>query len=133
MRNGRRKPDAYLREALNAIRCMARTGGGWRMLPKDFPPWQTVHRQFRRFARPMPFRALHDLAVFRKHRERNRRLSPQGSAIGASPALATAGSEAACKTHLTNGSKRSGMLLPSSPSLCKSPYDACSWSRRSAI
>jgi len=21
---------------------MARSGGGWRMLPKDFPPWQMV-------------------------------------------------------------------------------------------
>ncbi|PWJ86874.1 putative transposase of IS4/5 family DUF4096 [Mesorhizobium loti] len=25
-------------EGLNAIRYMARSGGGWRMLPKDFPP-----------------------------------------------------------------------------------------------
>src|SRR5258708_22587372 len=28
-----------LREVLNAIRYLARSGGGWRMLPKDFPPW----------------------------------------------------------------------------------------------
>jgi transposase len=27
---------------LAAIRTMTRSGGGWRMLPKDFPPWQTV-------------------------------------------------------------------------------------------
>jgi len=32
-----------LPEILNAIRYMARSGGGWRMLPKDFPPWQTVY------------------------------------------------------------------------------------------
>ena len=25
-------------EVLNAIRYLARSGGGWRMLPKDFPP-----------------------------------------------------------------------------------------------
>jgi putative transposase len=30
-----------LREVLNAIRYLARSGGGWRMLPKDFPPWPT--------------------------------------------------------------------------------------------
>ncbi|WP_456237656.1 transposase [Geminicoccus flavidas] len=29
---------ADLREMLNAIRHMARSGGGWRALPKDFPP-----------------------------------------------------------------------------------------------
>jgi len=34
--------EVDLREVLNAIRYMARSGGGWRMLPNDFPPWQTV-------------------------------------------------------------------------------------------
>jgi len=38
-----RKPAVDLREVLNAIRYMARSGGGWRMLPRDFPPWQTVY------------------------------------------------------------------------------------------
>lgn len=36
---------------LNAIRYMARPGGGWRMLPKDFPPWQTVYWWCRSFVR----------------------------------------------------------------------------------
>jgi transposase len=40
-----------LREVLNAIRYLARSGGAWRMLPKDFPPWPTVYRWFRRFVR----------------------------------------------------------------------------------
>jgi putative transposase len=25
-----------------------KSGGQWRMLPKDFPPWKTVYRYFRR-------------------------------------------------------------------------------------
>jgi len=37
-----RKPDVDLREVLNAISYMTRSGGGVRMLPKDFPLWQTV-------------------------------------------------------------------------------------------
>jgi len=28
---------------MNAIRYLVRTGCGWRMLPKDFPPWETVY------------------------------------------------------------------------------------------
>jgi putative transposase len=44
-----------LREVLNAIRYLARSGGGWRMLPKDFPPWQTVYWWFRRFVRRFMF------------------------------------------------------------------------------
>jgi transposase len=41
-----RKPEVDLREVSNAIRYMARSGGGWRMLPRDFPPWQTVYWWF---------------------------------------------------------------------------------------
>ncbi len=36
-----RKASVDMREVLNAIRYMTRSGGGWRMLPTDFPPWQT--------------------------------------------------------------------------------------------
>lgn len=32
---------------LNAILYVLRTGCQWRMLPSDFPPWQTVYRYFR--------------------------------------------------------------------------------------
>ncbi len=30
------------REIVNAILYVVRSGGGWRQLPADFPPWQTV-------------------------------------------------------------------------------------------
>lgn len=33
------------------------------MLPKDFPPWQTVRSWFRRFVRLMLFRTIHDIAL----------------------------------------------------------------------
>lgn len=31
------------RDLVNAYCYVMRTGRGWRMLPKEFPPWQTVH------------------------------------------------------------------------------------------
>lgn len=37
-----RKPSVDLREVLNAIRSVARSAGGWRMLPVDFGRWQTL-------------------------------------------------------------------------------------------
>jgi transposase len=46
-RTGRRRA-VDLREVLNATRYLAHTGCGWGMLPKDFPPWQTVYWWFRR-------------------------------------------------------------------------------------
>lgn len=38
------RPYEHARRALvNAYCYVARTGSGWRMLPQEFPPWQTVH------------------------------------------------------------------------------------------
>src|SRR5487761_2450451 len=67
-----RKPSVDMREIVNAIRYMARSGGGWRMLPHNFPPWQTVYWWFRRFVRLLLFRPIHDVAQMIA-RERSRR------------------------------------------------------------
>ncbi|WP_199555381.1 transposase [Sandaracinobacteroides hominis] len=39
-----RNPTTDLREVLNALRYLARSGGGWRMLPKDLPPGNSGDR-----------------------------------------------------------------------------------------
>src|SRR5579862_1586552 len=36
-----------LREILNSIFYIVRSGGAWRLLPHEFPPWQTVYHYFR--------------------------------------------------------------------------------------
>jgi putative transposase len=36
-----------LREVLNAIFYIVRSGRAWRLLPHDFPPWKTIHHYFR--------------------------------------------------------------------------------------
>ncbi len=48
-RHGGRRRTTDLREVLNAILYLVRTGCQWRMLPKDFPSWSTVYGYFRRF------------------------------------------------------------------------------------
>ena len=58
-----RPREVKLREIINAIRYLVRTGCGWRMLPKDFPPWETVYWWFRRFVRQLLFRTIHDVAL----------------------------------------------------------------------
>jgi putative transposase len=47
---------------LNAIRCMARSAGGWRMVPAHLGPRQTVDCWFRRLVRRLLFRTIHDVA-----------------------------------------------------------------------
>jgi putative transposase len=43
------RPPADLREVLNGILYLVRTGCQWRLLPHDFPPWSTVHTWYRRW------------------------------------------------------------------------------------
>lgn len=44
-----RRHQVDLREILNAIFYVLRTGCAWRLLPHDFPAWQTVYGYFRRW------------------------------------------------------------------------------------
>jgi len=48
--SGRGRPrQVDLREVVNAINYVLRTGCAWRLLPHDFPAWQTVYGYFRRW------------------------------------------------------------------------------------
>jgi transposase len=62
-----------LRDVLDALRWMVRGGSPWRYLPKDFPPWEMVYQQTRRWLAAGCFEALvHDLrAVLRFAEGRN--------------------------------------------------------------
>lgn len=44
---GGRHRSVDIREVVNAIFYVLRTGCAWRLLPHDFPPWQTVYGYFR--------------------------------------------------------------------------------------
>lgn len=46
-RPGGRPRTTCLRSVLDAIFYLLRTGCQWRLLPRDFPPWSTVHHYFR--------------------------------------------------------------------------------------
>ena len=42
-----RKREHSLREIVNAIYYVLRSGCSWRMMPHDLPPWQSVYHYFR--------------------------------------------------------------------------------------
>jgi transposase len=48
------------RELVNGILYLTRTGCAWRMLPRDFPPWQTVYRYFRAWRTDGTLDRIHD-------------------------------------------------------------------------
>lgn len=47
-----------LREAFNALRWLVCAGAPWRLLPNDFPPWEAVYQQSRRWVEVGCFEAL---------------------------------------------------------------------------
>jgi putative transposase len=79
-KTGRRR-RIELREVFNAIRYLARTGYDWRMLPANFPTWQTVYWWFRRFVRLFLFKTIHDLALIVDHERAGREASPSGGIL----------------------------------------------------
>lgn len=56
-----RKRTVDLREVVNAILYLLRTGCAWRMLPHDFPAWQTVYGYFRQWRETMVFEKINDI------------------------------------------------------------------------
>jgi transposase len=53
-----------LREVLNGLRWVVRTGSPWRYMPHDLPPWEAVYQQTRRWLKAGIFEAMvHDLRV----------------------------------------------------------------------
>jgi putative transposase len=47
----RGRPRTALRDVFNAILYLVKSGAHWRLLPKNFPTWQTVYHHFRQWTR----------------------------------------------------------------------------------
>src|SRR5215207_5147203 len=75
--NGR--PRIYpLREILDAIFYVVRSGCAWRLLPHDFPPWKTVYHYFRFWRLDGTWERMH--AALRKRVRVRTKRNPQPSA-----------------------------------------------------
>ena len=57
---GGRPRTVDLRDVLDAILYLVRSGCSWRQLPHDFPPWGTVHFYYRVFRLHGIWRKIHD-------------------------------------------------------------------------
>jgi putative transposase len=57
---GGRPRSVDMRQVINGILYLNRSGCSWRMLPRDLPPWGTVHYYYRRFRRENVWPNIHD-------------------------------------------------------------------------
>lgn len=78
------RPESHpRREIVNAILYLVRTGCAWRMLPREFPPWQTVYWYFAAWRDDGTLVRLHDTLreqVRARQRRGPRRRDPTPSA-----------------------------------------------------
>jgi putative transposase len=68
----------HLREILDAIFYVVRSGCAWRLLPHDFPPWKTVYHYFRFWRLDGTWERMH--AALRKRVRVRTKRNPQPSA-----------------------------------------------------
>jgi putative transposase len=56
-----RKRKYFLQEIMNALLYITKSGIQWRMLPKDFAPWESVYYYFRKWKRDGLIEEVHDV------------------------------------------------------------------------
>jgi transposase len=109
-----------LREVFNALRYVVRTGGQWRYLPNDFPPWTAVYQQARRWVQAGVFESIaHDLREALRQTQ-GRAAQPSAATRGpcnprqrAAPARDTTGTRRRTAPRSTSPSTRLRICWPS--------------------
>jgi transposase len=78
---GGRPPKHPLRQIIDAIRYLVRTGCAWRLLPREFPPPGTVYWWFARWAADGTLQQLHDVLREQVRVQAGRRPAPTAAIV----------------------------------------------------
>jgi putative transposase len=79
---------------INAILYVTRTGCQWRMLPKDFPPWQTIYGYFWRWTRSGLWPQLNTALVPQVRKRQGREAQPSAAVLDSQSVKTSEGGEA---------------------------------------
>ena len=80
-KSGGRPRHVDMREIINAIFYVVRGGASWRMLPKEYGPWQTVYGYFRKFQREGVWQQIHDTLRKKVRRKAGKKPTPSAAII----------------------------------------------------
>lgn len=80
-KGGGRRRETDMREVVNALLYLNRTGCQWRALPRDFPPWGTVAHYFYSFRDAGVWEAIHDTLRERVRTEAGREPTPSAAIV----------------------------------------------------
>jgi len=75
------RPPVDKRLIVNGLMYFARTGCQWRMLPRDFGPWPTVHHYYRLWRRNGVLQTIHDALRQQVRIQDGRKPSPSAAII----------------------------------------------------
>lgn len=79
--NVERKRKHSLREIMNALFYHTRAGGSWRLLPHDFPPWNSVYGFFNKWSKDGTLERIHDSLRERTRIEAGREPTPSAAIV----------------------------------------------------
>lgn len=84
-KSGKGKPGRPIhldrRQLVNAIFYVVRSGCAWRLLPKDYGPWQTVYGYFRAWCQDWTWRFIHDALRDWLRKTEGRKVAPTAAII----------------------------------------------------
>jgi transposase len=86
---GGRPRQTDMREVMNAVRYVLRTGCQWRQLPKDFPPRSTVYSYFWEWSRYGVLDRIHHALLVACREAEGREASPTAAVIDTQAVKAT--------------------------------------------
>ena len=78
---GCRPRQADMREVINAILYLLRTGCAWRLLPHDLPPWQLVYHYFWVWRQEETWQRIHQALHIRVRQAGGREPTPSAAVI----------------------------------------------------
>lgn len=78
---GGRPRSVQMRQVVNAILYINRSGNAWRMLPRDFGPWSSVYHYFRMFRDDGTWQRIHDRLRERVRRKAGKMPTPSAGAL----------------------------------------------------
>lgn len=107
-RPGGRPRSLDMRRVVNAILYVVVGGIQWRMLPKEYPKWQSVYSYFRDWKRSGTWIRIHDTLRAKVRRRAGRHKHPTGGCLDSQSVKTTAvpGSRGFDKAKLIKGRKR---------------------------
>ena len=79
-RTGRPR-ELELRQIVNAILYLVRSGIQWRMMPREYPKWQSVYYYFQKWRKDGTWKRVHDTFRAQERRKKGRHKHPTAASI----------------------------------------------------